>query len=240
MESSDTSSSSDDSDNDNDIEDHGNSDNNLTSSTTSSSSSSIKSAITSSLSIEERIAPSILSQMSIHGTFLKWFDKIQWKNSRNKRECHFICTVLDVLIEENEVGEDSLALELLLRRLNGIHLADTTGNWEACSALQGTGPDHSLLSRDIVFKAIKQAAKMDKLTGKSSSKSSTRSSYESGKRYYGQNNKQYFGKKYTGSSSYPSSSSTSTSASSSRETGKYNHSNEQRGTSGTTGSTSRQ
>jgi hypothetical protein len=145
------------------------------------SDSSLKSAVLSSLSIDDRLSSSVLAQMSVHGSFLKWFDKINWRNQRNRRECHFLCTVLDVLLEEGEVNEDSLALELLVRRLNGIHLADSTGNWEACSALQGAGPDHSLLSRDIVFKAIKQASKIDKLSGKTkSSSSSARSSYESG------------------------------------------------------------
>jgi hypothetical protein len=160
---------------------------------------SLKSAVWSSLSIEDKVAPLTLAQMSIHGSFLKWFDKVQWKNSRNKRECHFLCTLLDVLLEEGQVGEDSLALELLVRRLNGIHIADTTGNWEACSALQGLGPDHSLLSRDIVFKAMKQASKINKLTGRSAATPKSSTSYtDSNKKYY---NNRDSGRKF-GSNSY--------------------------------------
>ena len=163
---------------------------------------SLKSAVWSSLSIDDKVAPLTLSQMSIHGSFLKWFDKVQWKNSRNKRECHFLCTLLDVLLEEGQIGEDSLALELLVRRLNGINIADTTGNWEACSALQGLGPDHSLLSRDIVFKAMKQASKISKLTGRTDTSSKSSSSYsDSGKRYNRDSSRKY-GSNYKSTGNY--------------------------------------
>jgi hypothetical protein len=55
-------------------------------------------------------------------------------------------------------------LEILLRRLQGVHLSDSLGNWGLCTALQWTGPNNSLLSRKQLAAAMKQASQMEKLT----------------------------------------------------------------------------
>ena len=178
----------------------------------------LSSQLCSSLSIEDQLTssdPWLIPQMV-------WQDQLVQSAQSSRVSLPLHCPRCSSRAQE--VSEDSLTLEL--RRLNGTHIADTTDNWEACSAIQSTGSDYSLLPRDDVFKAIKQASKMDKLSGKSkpspssspsssSSSSSTRSSYDSASRYYGQSNKNYFNnRKFNNYSNNNNKSSLSTSSSS--------------------------
>jgi hypothetical protein len=81
-------------------------------------------------------------------------------------------------------------VEVLIRRLNGVHLADSTGNWGVCSALQWTGPNNTLIPRSTLTNALKQAAQMEKLTHQTSR--------------FGINNNQKFGKNFKAKSSFQS------------------------------------
>jgi hypothetical protein len=76
--------------------------------------------------------------------------------------------VIDLLIDEGEVSMDSAALRQLAARLNGVHLADTTGNWNVCNAISYVGPNNSLLPKSLLTKTLKQAAQFDTLTKKTS------------------------------------------------------------------------
>ena len=119
------------------------------------------------VNISDRIAPVILSQIKVYGSLVNWVRITDWKNTRNKNECNALAMAIDLLLEENEISEDSLALEMLIRRLNGVHMADTSGNWGVCNALQWTGPNNTLLPRSTLTQALKQAAQMEKLTKRS-------------------------------------------------------------------------
>ena len=112
---------------------------------------------------DERIAPQIMEQIAPYGSFKNWVRTVDWKKMRNKNEAESLASAVDYFISEN-IDPNSLGLETLLRRLNGVQLADTTNNWSVCSALQWTGPNNSLLPRHTLTTAYRQAAQMERLT----------------------------------------------------------------------------
>ena len=112
---------------------------------------------------DERIAPQIIEQIAPYGSFKNWVRTVDWKRMRNKNEAESLASAVDYFISEN-IDPNSLGLETLLRRLNGVQLADTTNNWSVCSALQWTGPNNSLLPRHTLTTAYRQAAQMERLT----------------------------------------------------------------------------
>lgn len=199
---------------------------------------SVSGAIMAGMSLDNRLAPSALKVVKLHGGFLKWHDKQTWNNARNKRESHFLAQTLDVLIEEGQVTKKSLAFELLVRRLFGLGTADKTGNWDVVNVLQGLGPEYDLVPYNKLYKIMKKVNKMKKVKGKassSSSSSSARSTYqqhnsEDGDRpKYGRRNYNSFGRrdgkssggdgKLFGSSGSSSGSSSGKSASGASSTG---------------------
>lgn len=115
------------------------------------------------MNIGERVAPAVLTQARAYGSMLNWVRTVQWKHQRNRNECAAIAEAVDVLLSEG-VAADSLGIEILLRRINGVHLADSFNNWGVCTALPWTGPNNSLLPRNTLTSALKQAAQMEKLT----------------------------------------------------------------------------
>jgi hypothetical protein len=126
-----------------------------------------------SANIDERLAPSVLQNAQLYGgSLLKWANAVDWKHLRNKNEALAWGELVDVLLAEG-VAKSSLGIELALRRLTGVHMADTTGNWKLCEALKWAGgPNNTLLARDNLLAAMKQATKLDKLmSGSDHSKS---------------------------------------------------------------------
>ena len=113
----------------------------------------------------DRMAPSILAHAKTFGSLIGWVRTVEWKHTRNKNECLALAQAVDLLLAEG-VPVSSMGNELLLRRLNGVHLADSFNNWGVCTALQWTGPNNSLLPRAALTSALKQAAQMEKLTAR--------------------------------------------------------------------------
>jgi len=109
----------------------------------------------------------------------------QMKNARNKHECEALADAIDTLLLEGEVSENSVGLEKLLRRLAGVHLADTMGNWSVCGALQWSGPNQSLLSRNSLTSALKQAAQYESLTRRLNSASRNNNTNNNNNSNYG-------------------------------------------------------
>ena len=137
---------------------------------------------------EERIAPQVLSQVSPYGSFKNWVRMVDWKKERNKHEAESLASAIDCFLNEN-VDLNSLGLEILLRRLNGVHLADTTNNWSVCSALQWSGPNNTLLPRTALTSAYRQAAQMERLT-----KSITKLAHQPANKFYQNGGRQHYQK----------------------------------------------
>jgi hypothetical protein len=104
-----------------------------------------------------------LSNSTKYGSLAGWVRVTNFKNSRNKHECEALADAIDTLLSEG-VDENSLGVEKLVRRLGGIHAADTTGNWNVCDALLWSGPNNSLLSRSTLTSALKSAASYQSLS----------------------------------------------------------------------------
>jgi len=94
-----------------------------------------------------------------------------WKSERNKNECLTLARALDHLRRKRPRVSD--AIELLSRRLAGVDIADDTGNWAICQALEG-GSSHerqSLVPEDVMrgaLKSVVQLQAIQKTAGQSS------------------------------------------------------------------------
>jgi hypothetical protein len=106
---------------------------------------------------------------------MTWWVETKWKNPRNKHECHALAEMVDAY-RKDHAGEVTRTLGLLLKRMNGVHLADATGKWEMCAALQGEIVENSLLGAKRLRKVQKTAAANAKLNSSSSKSFSTKSS----------------------------------------------------------------
>ncbi len=92
------------------------------------------------------------------GSAMTWFAETRFNESRNLNECHAWAEVIDAYIADHP-GESTRTLELMFRRLAGVHLADSTGDWSLCDALQGDIVYNSLLD-NVDLRALKKTAKL--------------------------------------------------------------------------------
>jgi len=118
----------------------------------------------------DNLLQATLNQAKLYGGLTNWVNITDWRNDRNKHECENLALVIDLLVEEGEVSMQSAALRQLAARLNGVHLADTTGNWNVCNAISYVGPNNSLLPKSLLTKTLKQAAQFDTLSKRTSRK----------------------------------------------------------------------
>jgi hypothetical protein len=117
------------------------------------------------MNTSERIAPELLAQAQIYGSLSNWVRSVDWNKTRNRNECASLAQAIDILLAEG-VDSNSLGLEILLRRVSGVQLADHYGDWNVASALQWSGPNNSLLGRNVLTSTLKQAYQMTKLTSR--------------------------------------------------------------------------
>ena len=104
------------------------------------------------------ILSSVIESARPFGSFQSWVARTDWKQGRNRRECEAIAQAVDALLSKNK----RLAVEILVRRLGGVHLADHTENWDACDALQCSSYGGSLFPRDELKRAMRDADRMNR------------------------------------------------------------------------------
>jgi len=76
---------------------------------------------------------------------------IQFKTLRNEREADLLARILDELRHHRRRA----AMELAVRRLNGVHMADKANDWAFCDALELThGAAGTFLPDDIVKRTV--------------------------------------------------------------------------------------
>lgn len=110
-----------------------------------------------------RIAPHMLRNCSTYGSVLSWVKQTEWKSGRNKHECEAIARAVDALLAEG-VKAKSTGIEILMRRLSGVHLADQHSEWQLADSLAWNPLGNSLLPRDEVTRALKEADQLKRLT----------------------------------------------------------------------------
>lgn len=121
-------------------------------------------------------AEHIFKQVMEFGSAVQWVRITEWSSTRNKHECESLAFAIDALRRDG-VSATSRGMEVLLRRLAGVQLADESGSWELCSAVEAVSRNSKLLSRADLASAIKEAERLRRLSAGTKS-SSTRGKYQ--------------------------------------------------------------
>jgi len=99
------------------------------------------------------------------------------KDHRTRREILVLCRSIDALRE----GNASKAMEIIVRRLAGLHTADSTGNWKIADAFEESTENasfvpehlmHAALKRVVQRQAVEKAAAPTRSYGSSSARGS--------------------------------------------------------------------
>ena len=110
-----------------------------------------------------RIAPEMLRNCALYGSVMSWVKQTDWKSGRNKHECEALARAVDALLAEG-VTPKSTGVEILMRRLSGVHLADQHSEWQLADSVAWNPLGNSLLPRDEVTRALKEADQLKRLT----------------------------------------------------------------------------
>jgi hypothetical protein len=90
---------------------------------------------------------------------------VDFKLERNRRECLALAQVIDFL----RAGERRSALESAVRRLGGVHTADSSdNNWAACDALELVLDKQSFVPGFAIRNTVKAVANIEALRKKES------------------------------------------------------------------------
>jgi hypothetical protein len=88
-----------------------------------------------------------------------------WKKDRNKTEAMTLARVLDLMLMEKggDDVQEMAGMEVLLRRLHALYIADTTGNWTISEVLEEVpGPNTPHLHDNICTNMMNRAILLDK------------------------------------------------------------------------------
>jgi hypothetical protein len=110
-----------------------------------------------------RIAPQMLRNCATYGSVTAWVKQTDWKSGRNKHECEALARAVDALLAEGTSAK-STGVEILMRRLSGVHLADQHSEWQLADSVAWNPLGNSLLPRDEVTRALKEADQLKRLT----------------------------------------------------------------------------
>jgi hypothetical protein len=87
---------------------------------------------------------------------------VHFHAERNKNECVCLASVLDTAVKAG-ISLQQDFMEMLVRRMLGVHIADQTGNWKACSALSLAGYGNTLVPADVLKSIASEIHQLDKL-----------------------------------------------------------------------------
>lgn len=110
-----------------------------------------------------RIAAEMLRNCVPYGSVTSWVKQNDWKSGRNKHECEALARAVDALLAEG-VPVKSTGVEILMRRLSGVHLADQHSEWQLADSVAWNPLGNSLLPRAEVTRALKEADQLKRLT----------------------------------------------------------------------------
>jgi len=110
-----------------------------------------------------RIAAEMLRNCTPYGSVTSWVKQNEWKSGRNKHECEVLARAVDALLTEGTPAR-STGIEILMRRLSGVHLADQHSEWQLADSVAWNPLGNSLLPRAEVTRALKEADQLKRLT----------------------------------------------------------------------------
>jgi hypothetical protein len=121
-----------------------------------------------------RYASVVLSNATKNGSsVLSWVKAQSWKHARNEREATALGAAIDALLAEG-VDRHGEGIEILCRRLSGVHAADKFNNWKLCEVVEYPYASESLLDQRLLSRAVKDASALTRLQNRASSSSSKR------------------------------------------------------------------
>jgi len=109
-----------------------------------------------------RLAPAMLQKIKRHRSATNWvrFQK-KWDN-RSLHEAEVLAQAADAYLSEPHARQDSLVLEILLRRLCALRAVEDYGDWDIADVMSWDS-EGSLLPRTAMQGFIKQAAQVKAL-----------------------------------------------------------------------------
>jgi hypothetical protein len=123
----------------------------------------------------ERFAPVVIANAKASGgSVLQWVNAQPFNHTRTKHEAVAIAAALDAFIAEG-IDLSSDGIEILCRRLSGIHTADRFNNWDLCKAVEWPYSSESLLGERLMSRAVKDASALSRIRDRASSKPSSKS-----------------------------------------------------------------
>jgi hypothetical protein len=142
----------------------------------------------------ERYATVVLANASTAGSVLNWVKAQTWNRSRNMHECIAIAAAIDAFLAEG-LDDGSDGMEILCRRLSGVHAADKFNNWDLCKVVEYPYSSESLLNQQLLSRAVKDASARVRLLNRASKSTSSskrggvRNTFGGGARNDNNNNK---------------------------------------------------
>ena len=112
---------------------------------------------------QKRMARKIVKSVKgDHGSFKKWVQGCTWRTDRNRREAMSLARAMDAFIKEG-IPTHSEGVEIIVRRLVGVQLADEKNNWTFCTSMEWGTIGHSLIDMGDLSDLIKTANRLEKL-----------------------------------------------------------------------------
>jgi len=115
-------------------------------------------------------APTVLANAKTAGSVLNWVNGQDFVKTRNRFEAVALAAAIDSLVKD--VPASHLGIEILCRRLTGVHLADQNNNWDLCKAVEWPYASQSLLDQRLMTRAVKDAAAIGRLRDRAAKKPS--------------------------------------------------------------------
>jgi hypothetical protein len=141
----------------------------------------------------QKYATVVLANASTAGSVLNWVKAQTWNHSRSMHECIAIAAAIDAFLAEG-LNDESVGMEILCRRLSGVHAADKFNNWDLCKVVEYPYASESLLNQQLLSRAVKDASARVRLLNRASKSTSSarrggvRSNFSSGGRNNNNNN----------------------------------------------------
>ena len=107
----------------------------------------------------KRIAHDIVNKAG--GRLEPWVKDAEFRSQRNKNECSAIAKAVDFIL----ANDSDTALEVLVRRLVGVHSADASKDWNLCSSLEWDSHAETLLPDRVLADALKRSRQLKALSG---------------------------------------------------------------------------
>ena len=104
----------------------------------------------------ERLAPEMLKRVRKYGSVEAWVRFQPKWDARSLREATVLALAADALISER-VSQESVGLEILLRRLCALQAVEQYGDWEIADAMSWDADSTSLMPRKAMEGFIKKA-----------------------------------------------------------------------------------